>query len=213
MTVYRTTASVLRLRAAPGTDHAITGRLPQGTMLDLVQGPVRGWARVRADLHDGMMTGWVSADHIDVLVTAPPLVEPVWLTIARAELGVREIGSTSDDPRISEYHRATGLTASLDQVTWCGSFVNWCMLQAGIPGTNNASARSWAHWGQPLDEPCLGCVAVFSDATHGNATIGHVAFFLERAGDEVHVLGGEYGTGVRISSRAANDLIGYRWNG
>ncbi|MCC6402059.1 MAG: SH3 domain-containing protein, partial [Flavobacteriales bacterium] len=49
MPTHRTTASVLRLRALPGTDAAIIGRLPVNTPLDL-QRTDQGWAQVTAHL-------------------------------------------------------------------------------------------------------------------------------------------------------------------
>lgn len=76
MSAYRTTASVLRLRSSPGTDHRIIGRLPHGTTLEALQGPVDGWLRVKARLLDGELTGWVSADHVEPLDPVQVLVEP-----------------------------------------------------------------------------------------------------------------------------------------
>jgi len=60
MPSHRTTASVLRLREAP-IDGAIMNRLPRGTDLDLLQGPTKGWARVRANVSVGRTEGRWSA--------------------------------------------------------------------------------------------------------------------------------------------------------
>jgi len=211
MTSYRTTASILRLRIGPGTDQAIIGRLPQGTLLDVLQGPVRGWVRARANLRDGNLTGWVSADHIETVAAISQLDEPRWLPIARNEIGVREFAGPQHNPRIVEYHRATSLRASADETAWCSSFVNWCMLKANIVGTDHAGARSWANWGVPLAAPRVGCVAVFKRHVPGNPGVGHVAFFLERIGGRIHLLGGNQRNSVSITNLPAADLIGYRW--
>jgi uncharacterized protein (TIGR02594 family) len=146
------------------------------------------------------------------VATAPPLQEPRWPTIARREIGVREHAGPQHNPRIVEYHRATSLRASNDETAWCSSFVNWCMQQAQVDGTNHAGARSWANWGVRLTEPRIGCVAVFKRHVPGNPGAGHVAFFLERRGARIHVLGGNQSNSVCIGNYPAADLIGYRWN-
>ncbi len=212
MSAYRTTASVLRLRSSPGTDHRIIGRLPHGTTLEALQGPVDGWLRVKARLLDGELTGWVSADHVEPLDPVQVLVEPPWLAIARTEVGVHEHTGPRHNPRIVQYHQATSLHASDDETPWCSSFVNWCMLKATVPGTGSALALSWARWGAHLPQPRLGCITVFRRQVPGNPAAGHVAFFLEQIGNRIHVLGGNQSNSVRIGNYPSADLISYRWN-
>ncbi|MBP8824783.1 MAG: TIGR02594 family protein [Flavobacteriales bacterium] len=211
MATYRTTASVLRLRSGPGMDQAIIGRLPRGTPLHGLGAPVHGWLHVQAVLLDGALTGWVSAQHVGPTTGAPHLPEPPWMAIARQEVGVREYAGAQDNPRIVEYHQATSLQASDDETPWCSSFVNWCMLQAGLSGTQSALARSWEHWGGRLREPRVGCITVFKRQVPGNPGAGHVAFFLERIGNRVHVLGGNQSNSVCVGNYPSADLLSYRW--
>lgn len=49
---------------------------------------------------------------------------PEHLKIAMKELGVRELAGSKHNPRIIEYHKATSLKATQDEVSWCSSFVN-----------------------------------------------------------------------------------------
>jgi hypothetical protein len=86
--------------------------------------------------------------------TAPPVRLPLpergnapWMAIAMREQGQAEIKGPAANPRIIEYHAATTLRARSDETAWCSSFANWCMQQAGIPGTKSAAAISWMHWG------------------------------------------------------------------
>ncbi|MDH4280687.1 MAG: hypothetical protein OEW83_21690 [Acidimicrobiia bacterium] len=51
-----------------------------------------------------------------------------------------EIRGRKDNPRIIEYHASTSLKASNDGTAWCSSFVNWCVSQAWLTGTNSAAA-------------------------------------------------------------------------
>lgn len=213
MPTHRTTASVLRVRAAASTTKEIIGRLPQGTAVDVLQATDNGWSKISAALIDGTLTGWASSEYLESLATAAPpdVPDPAWLLTARGELGVQEYAGAQHNPRILEYHDATNLNAGADEVAWCSSFVNWCMQQNGIAGTQSAAARSWATWGKGLVAPKPGCVVVFRRHDPNNPNAGHVTFFIALRGAFIDVLGGNQSNSVRISSYAANDLIGYRW--
>jgi uncharacterized protein (TIGR02594 family) len=140
--------------------------------------------------------------------------------IAKEELGVHETPGPVATARIAEYHSTTTLRAKSDEVPWCASFVNWCMVRAGLRGTDSAAARSWLAWGKPCD-PVEGCVVVIRqlhagrDASTGSASGYHVGFF--QALDETHVtiLGGNQSDSVKVSrfplSRYA--VQGYRTAG
>jgi hypothetical protein len=52
--------------------------------------------------------------------------------IATQELGVAEIYGDVHNKRILEYHQATRLKATTDEVAWCASFVNWCLWQGHV---------------------------------------------------------------------------------
>ena len=76
--------------------------------------------------------------------------ERPWMLHAEseAELRVTESAGESDNPRILEYHKSTTVKDLRDEVPWCSSFVNWCLKEAGIQGTDSAGAASWTSWGQ-----------------------------------------------------------------
>lgn len=70
------------------------------------------------------------------------------LAIARAEIGVTERTGKNDHPRIIVYHRTVSewLAKSKPGQPYCASFVNYCMLSAGVKVTgvpNPARARDW----------------------------------------------------------------------
>lgn len=113
-----------------------------------------------------------------------------WLTVARGELGVQEIPGAADNPRVVEYlHATTNLdeaTRSNDETSWCSAFVNWCMQQVGIQGTKHALARSWQGWGRHIDQPYVGCIAVFKR----EGGFGHVGFYLGETAAKILLLGG-----------------------
>jgi len=115
-----------------------------------------------------------------------------YLEIATAEIGQTEIEGNVDNPRILEYFKTTSYQAAHDEVSWCAAFVNWCLVQAGIKGTNSASALSFANWGVEV-RPCLGSVAVID---YGNGK-GHVGFLVGWQGPSFVLLGGNQGNSVR----------------
>ena len=132
-----------------------------------------------------------------------------WIVKALEELGVRETPGTGHNPRVVEYHQATGLRADNDETPWCGSFVAWVLLQCGIPYNfaMAASARSWLDYGKVLDEPIPGCIVI---------SAGHVTFFVDWANEE-HTrfkgLGGNQSGGMEVSIAEfpVKDVLGYRW--
>lgn len=56
------------------------------------------------------------------------------LSIASAEIGVREATGNNDGKRVAEYLRYTGLGKGHE---WCAAFVCWCYGQAGLPAPRN----------------------------------------------------------------------------
>jgi uncharacterized protein (TIGR02594 family) len=144
--------------------------------------------------------------------------DPKWLTIARGELGVREYTAfrpgpkgASSNPRIEEYQRAANGRED-DDVPWCSSFVNWCMKQAGLPGTDRGAARSWLRWGVPLQEPRPGCVVVLWRESRESYK-GHVGLYARtgQAPDSVALIGGNQMNAVRVASFPSSRVLAYRW--
>lgn len=143
-----------------------------------------------------------------------------WMDIAMAELGVHENSLPGQHSRrIVEYHTATSLRASTDEVPWCSSFVNWVMRQAGYRGTNSALARSWLEWGFALTAPRPGAITVIRrkgasrDCSTGSSTGFHVAFYVGSGPAHVRLLGGNQGDQVRYSNftLGSYEVRGYRW--
>lgn len=142
--------------------------------------------------------------------------KPKWLDIAEGEIGQKEVVG-GENPRIIEYHSSCTLHAKEDEVPWCSAFVNWCLLQAGIIGTNNALAKSWLGWGEMIAEPVLGCIVVIKkneageDTVTGSSTGYHVGFFVMKD-DRIHLLGGNQSDQVKISSfgLTSYEIVGYR---
>jgi len=130
------------------------------------------------------------------------------MEIAAREMGQREIPKLDSNPRILQYHSSTSLRATSDEVPWCSAFVNWCLKQVGILGTNSAAASSWLHWGK-ASVPMAGAITVMRRVTGEN----HVGFFVAESRDYTQLLGGNQRDQVRISNyyRSFWYPIGHRW--
>lgn len=145
-------------------------------------------------------------------------MKPHWLEIAEKEIGVHEVKG-GENPRILEYHAATSLHAREDEIPWCAAFVNWCLKQADVWGTNSAAAISFASWGVKLTEPKEGCIVVIrqrksgTDQATGSSSGNHVAFFQKIEGGRIFLLGGNQSDQVKVSSfgLASYDVVAYRW--
>ena len=133
-----------------------------------------------------------------------------WLRVARAEIGVRNFPAGSSNPRITAYHAGTNIAGYDDKANWCSSFVGWTLARCGLRGTGSALARSWLAWGEPLDEPVLGCIAVLW-RDDPQSWKGHVGFFLRHDGDHVVLLGGNQLESVRAHRYPRACVLAYRW--
>jgi len=123
-------------------------------------------------------------------------LEPSWLTVARAEIGTKEIKGSQHNPRIVEYLKVTGGWWSTDETPWCSGFVNWVMKQAGYAGSGSAKAVSWLDWGKRIKQPVNGAIGVIS---YGGGK-GHVGFVVGKQGKSILLLGGNQSDQVKISA-------------
>lgn len=129
------------------------------------------------------------------------------LDIAASALGLDERGKRA---ALSDYLSTGG--ANLDPATtaWCAAFVNATLQKAGQKGTGSNMARSFMDWGQAVDKPQRGDIAVFSRGD-ANGPYGHVGFFEGYNPDgTIRVLGGNQGDAVSVASYSPDRLLGFR---
>ena len=138
--------------------------------------------------------------------------ESPWMRVARAERGVRAYEAGRSNPRITEYHAGTNAAGYDDKASWCSSFVHWTLAAVGVAGTGSALARSWLRWGDALEEPRPGCIAVLWRDDPASWK-GHVAFFVRDDGDDVVLLGGNQLGAVCEQRYPRAQVLAYRWPG
>lgn len=143
-------------------------------------------------------------------MSAPQSDEPVWLQVARREIGVKERLGTADNPRILQYHRATRLRATHDSTAWCAAFVCWVLETVGLTSTRSAAAASYRTYGQRCElKP--GAIVVFGLSDPDAKGTGHVGFCVGEDGDDVLVCGGNQKDQVNIARRPKSRIVAVRW--
>lgn len=128
------------------------------------------------------------------------------------DVAARAIGLNEGDKRAALQDYLTTGGANLDPATtaWCAAFVNSTLKQAGYEGTGSNMARSFMDWGQAVDTPQKGDLAVFTRGDP-NGPFGHVGFFEGYNPDgTIRVLGGNQGDAVSIASYDPSRLLGFR---
>jgi uncharacterized protein (TIGR02594 family) len=89
-----------------------------------------------------------------------------WMDVAAREIGVQRILGEESNPRILEYFQYTQLKdkpeGKTDQTAWCAAFANFSLVNAGSKGSGWATAFSFNTYGQKLEKPAYGCIAVFN---------------------------------------------------
>ncbi|PVW15313.1 C40 family peptidase [Marixanthomonas spongiae] len=133
------------------------------------------------------------------------------LKIALGELGQKEIKGTDHNERILEYQETTGLDFGNDEVAWCSIFANWVALQANLPRSNSAMARSWLQTGKKTDWPQPGDIVVFWRIDI-NSIFGHVGFFIgyTKSGKSIYCVGGNQDDEVNIQTFPLSKIIEFR---
>lgn len=133
---------------------------------------------------------------------------PIWLALAREDIGLRELPGAPTEPRISVWLKRLGAWWRDDETPWCGTAVAAWMVASGVkPSRAWYRAKDWLNWGAPLDNPVEGCVVIFG--REGGGHVGIVAGQDDRG--RLMVLGGNQGNAVSIAPFERGRVLGYRW--
>lgn len=133
-----------------------------------------------------------------------------WLKEAWREFGQTERRGARENPRIVAMFRDAGhAKVKRDEVAWCAAFLGACLERAGLRATRSLIARSYLNWGEPIETPRMGAVAVFSRGR--DPALGHVGFWLGETDKDVVLLGGNQGDAVSVARYPKSRLLALRW--
>ena len=136
--------------------------------------------------------------------------QPTWLERAWAELGQKEVQGVTSNPRIVDLFREVGHGGDArDEIAWCAAFVGACLERSGLPSTRSLRARSYLTWGEALEGPRLGAVAVLTRGP--DPALGHVGFVVGESGGSLLLLGGNQSDAVTVEAFDRVRVLGYRW--
>jgi uncharacterized protein (TIGR02594 family) len=136
--------------------------------------------------------------------------QPPWLAAAWAELGQHEAPGSATNPRIRAIFADAGHPeVTSDEVAWCSAFVCACLERAQTVSTRSLMARSHLAWGEPLDAPRTGAIAILSRGD--DPALGHTGFVAGWTDSAIILLGGNQQDGVTVAPFPVNRLIGLRW--
>jgi uncharacterized protein (TIGR02594 family) len=199
---YVVLAEQLNVRSGPSITSSVITTVPNSGVVNVVNN-TGFWYQVNAPVN-----GWAS--HRWLIPQATANSQP-WMPIAVMEGGEKGVpGRGGSNPRVLEYLRSTSLGNAIpdgDETPWCSAFVNWCIEQAGLQGSNSAAARSWHNlpWGRAIANPVPGCITVLRRDEAG-PEFGHVGFFIRETGTEILLLGGNQGNEVNLTWQSKKRL-------
>lgn len=132
---------------------------------------------------------------------------PELMKIAETNLGMNE---RDQNAALQDFLKNGGVNLDPATTAWCAAFVNATLKQGGLEGTGSNLARSFETWGEGVDEPQRGDLAVFWRESLESGK-GHVGFFDGYNEDgTIRVLGGNQGDSVSYSNYSPDQLIGFR---
>nr|USU31136.1 TIGR02594 family protein [Methylobacterium sp. OTU13CASTA1] len=136
--------------------------------------------------------------------------QPGWLTLAAAELGVKEGPGAANNPRVVQLFADAGFAGiKQDSVAWCAAAVGAMLMRAGFKPSGSLAARSYEGWGVGLKDPVLGCIAT---KKRGNSTWqGHVGFVVGANREQVFLLGGNQGDAWSVAAFKRSEFTSFRW--
>ena len=129
--------------------------------------------------------------------------------IAWNEIGTKETPGEEHTGRILQYHASVSKDLDTVEIPWCASFVNWCLIEAGLPGTGSAAAKSFLDYGYITTRASAGDLVVFWRGTPDGPQ-GHVGFLVGFYENDVLCLGGNQRDGVNIWPYDRSKVLSYR---
>lgn len=134
------------------------------------------------------------------------------LEIALTQYGIKEIAGPDSNPEVVKWFNATDQATAnwvTDDTPNCAAFISWVLERAGIQSTRSVTARSYEKWGDLVQDPKPGDLAVYFRESP-ESWKGHVGIVV-RSGDTTDwILGANQNDMVCIKEYDRTKLLCYR---
>lgn len=138
--------------------------------------------------------------HPEVIKETSEPKEPMQIQIAKKYHGLHEV---NDNIKLKAL-----LGFDPSKTAWCAGFVNAIERMCKRQGTGKLTARSYLKYGVHSNNPTLGDIVVFK---RGKLPWqGHVAYYIQRDGDQLLVLGGNQSNKVCYKYYPASAILDIR---
>lgn len=173
---------------------------------------IKEWEKIINEIYHAQKPG----DEAPVNIVPKPVpTEPRWLTLARKEIGVKEIVGQKHEPKVLQYGKDAKVPDfSTDEIAWCAWFVGAMLERSGIHGTHSALAKSYssAEWGTNLGLGGLRQGAIVVLNTPGRpAWSGHVGILDAWNSSHVWLIGGNQSNQVSRASFLRSRIHAVKW--
>lgn len=101
--------------------------------------------------------------------------------------GIEIVANAPGSRIVAEARRWIGTNPTTRATLWCARFMNFVLERLGLPGTESDLAKSFASYGQRLEEPKVGAIAVMNRGKTGGH-VGVVSGF-DEDGDPIIISG------------------------
>lgn len=134
------------------------------------------------------------------------------IQVAIAELGEKDISEAAGENSLHRYAQEVGLEYINEQESpWCGIFLKWCAVKAGLKGCSDPNPYKWLKAGQPTAHPVPGDIAVLGLETNGSLMpMAGIFLGFSMNGDKIFCVGGTPANLVTISGHPVDMLLGFR---
>ena len=126
------------------------------------------------------------------------------------ELAQTMVGTAEGQDKLNQYLKTGGQGLDPVSLAWCAAFVNSTLKQGGYGTTGSNMARSFLSYGQQVDTPNPGDIAVFprgNDPAKGH--VGFVQAYDPKTGN-IQLLAGNQGNAVSVADYNAKNALGFR---
>ena len=136
-----------------------------------------------------------------------------WMDVATSFIGTKESGmsgkgqGSNSSRQIDKFLESAGLKGGY---AWCAAFTNFALKETGIENTikHKASALAYKKFGEKLDRPAYGSIAVFKHAD-GSGHNGFVVGRPKNNPNKLIILGGNQGDEVNYRLFDEKDVVSF----